>query len=98
MDVKQQVIDAILQSMDMNGRPSTSSKAIELLTECLKSEGLLVGVPTESNYASVDEQVYVLISHDVTRYGKASSNSIGAQRAYNVLNEANLIVKKPHVR
>lgn len=93
MDVKQQVIDAILQSMDVNGRPSTSSKAIELLTECLQSEGLLVGTPTEPNYASVDEQVYALISHDVTRYGKASSNGMGAQRAYNVLFDAGLLVK-----
>ena len=89
--MKEQVVDTILESMAKNGRPSTSDKAIEKLIECLEDAKLLVGTPTDSKYETVDTQVYWLISTDVMQYGKASSNHIGAQRAYNVLSEAGLI-------
>ena len=91
MSIKQKVIETILTSIEENGRPSTSDKAIELLIECLEVNNLLVEAPTNKVYETVDAQVYWLISTDVTQYGKASSNSMGAQRAYNVLSEAGLI-------
>lgn len=93
MSIKNKVIDTILDSMAKNGRPSTSSEAIELLIECLQGEKLLVDTPTDAKYETVDNQVYWLISDDVTHYGKASSNGMGAQRAYNVLFDAGLLVK-----
>lgn len=89
--VKSKVIDVILDSMSKNGRPSTSSEAIDLLTQCLQDADLLVDKPTDSGYDSVKAQVFDLISQDVSHYGKASSNSMGAQRAYNVLSDAGLV-------
>lgn len=72
-------------------RPSDSDKAITLLIKCLDENNLIVKNPTDSKYATVETQVYKLISNDVARYGKASSSSMGAQRAYNLLYEAQLI-------
>ena len=91
MSIKNKVIETVLESMAKNGRPSTSGEAIDLLTACLQEANLLVAVPTDSKYENVKSQVYWLISDDVTRYGKASSNGMGAQRAYNVLSDAGLI-------
>lgn len=91
MSIKNKVIDTILTSIEENGRPSTSDKAIEALIKCLEENNLLVDTPTAKNYESVDAQVYWLISTDITQYGKASSNSIGAQRAYNLLADAGLL-------
>lgn len=91
MNIKKKVIDTVLDSMAKNGRPSTSSEAIELLIGCLQEENLLVIQPTDSKYETVEAQVYWLISDDVTKYGKASSNGMGAQRAYNILSEAKLL-------
>lgn len=92
MTTKNKVINTILTSIETNGRPSTSDKAIELLITCLDENDLLVDYPTDAKYATVDSQVYWLISDDVTKYGKASSNNMGAQRAYNILSQAKLIV------
>lgn len=89
--VKSKVIDVVLDSMAKNGRPSTSAEAIDLLTQCLQDANLLVSSPTDDGYDSVKAQVFALISEDVSRYGKASSNGMGAQRAYNVLADADLI-------
>lgn len=91
MSNKEKVIDTILYSMEVNGRPSTSDKAIELLVGCLQEANLIVDNPTVAKYATTEEQIYNLISEDITTYGKASSNSMGAQRAYNILSEAKLI-------
>lgn len=91
MSSKEKIIDTILYSMEINGRPSTSDKAIELLVDCLRKENLIVSNPTVAKYATTEEQIYSLISEDITTYGKASSNSMGAQRAYNILVEAKLI-------
>lgn len=91
MTIKNKVIDTILESMEKNGRPSTSGKAIEKLIDCLEEASLLVSKPTDAQYANVESQIYSLISTDITQYGKASSNSLGAQRAYNLLSEAGLI-------
>lgn len=91
MSIKQKVIKTILTSIEENGRPSTSDKAIEKLIECLEGAELLVDSPTDAKYETVDTQVYWLISTDITKYGKASSNNIGAQRAYNLLSDAGLI-------
>lgn len=91
MSVKDKVISTILESIKVNGRPSTSDKAIEKLIICLEEADLLVGEPTATHYETVDAQIYWLISTDITQYGKASSSNIGAQRAYNVLSEAGLL-------
>ena len=91
MSIKQKVIETILTSIENNGRPSTSDKAIELLIGCLEANRLLVDSPTDAKYETVNTQVYWLISTDITQYGKASSNNIGAQRAYNLLADAGLI-------
>ena len=93
MDVKKKVINTVLDSMQKNGRPSTSTEAITLLVLCLQEEKLLVDSPTDAKYETVEKQVFELISDDVSRYGKASSNGMGAQRAFNVLNDAGLLVK-----
>lgn len=77
--------------MDENGRPSTSDKAIEMLILCLRKDQLLKTNPTNTKYATVEEQIFDLISEDITTYGKASSNSLGAQRAYNIISEAGLL-------
>lgn len=92
--IKRKVIDTVLDSMDKHGRPSTSSEAIELLIECLQTENLLVDTPTDDKYDTVSAQVYWLISDDITQYGKASSNGLGAQRAYNILSDAELLVSE----
>lgn len=89
--VKEKFINTVLKSMDENGRPSTSDKAIELLVKCLRQENLIISNPTVAKYATAEEQIFDLISKDITTYGKASSNSIGAQRAYNLLSEAGLL-------
>lgn len=91
MTIKNKVIDTILESIEKNGRPSTSDKAIEKLITCLEEASLLVNKPTDEKYDTVESQIYSLISTDITQYGKASSNNIGAQRAYNLLSEAGLI-------
>lgn len=91
MSIKQKVIETILTSIEENGRPSTSDKAIEMLIKCLEENNLLVETPTDAKYATVDTQVYWLISTDITQYGKASTSNIGAQRAYNLLADAGLI-------
>ena len=80
-----------MKSIEENGRPSTSDKAIILLIKCLNESNLIVKNPTDSKYETVETQIYKLISNDVATYGKASSSSIGAQRAYNLLYEAQLI-------
>lgn len=91
MTTKNKTINTIMKSIEENGRPSDSDKAMTLLIKCLDENNLIVKNPTDSKYATVETQVYKLISNDVARYGKASSSSMGAQRAYNLLYEAQLI-------
>lgn len=93
MNTKSKVINTIVESIETYGRPSESDTALEKLIIMLEERKLLVESPTDSSYETVETQVYWLINTDIINYGKASSVNMGAQRAYNLLEEAKLIAE-----
>lgn len=91
-DLKTEVTEAILDSVERLGHSSTSSQGGERAYDCLSAAGLLTD---RFDDETLKDKVVEAILKDVNSYGKATSTYIGAQRAFHALYQAGLLKKQP---